>query len=188
MAIEIRAIRQRGVSGHWPRTAADILYEAEARSSLPVCLTSDGLTLLAKCAGRYLEVEILEREWDSRQDAEAFEYALAEQLRKLSSALLGALMDTGFLKSLSHELNVWLKGRMQEGDLFLSGRLWCYRFSVVDFERMVGRPPVQDDLHRLNCRSVGQPGHYMCGLCEEHRLPCFECGCLLIGGDSNGSC
>lgn len=46
------------------------------------------------------------------------------------------------------------------------------------FYRVVGRPPIQDDLERVNCERAGTPGHRDCGLCI-HYLPRFLCpGCV----------
>lgn len=47
------------------------------------------------------------------------------------------------------------------------------------FERMTGRPPEQDDLHRVNCTTVGTVGHFSCGICPEHNGPRFVCGCFV---------
>jgi hypothetical protein len=47
------------------------------------------------------------------------------------------------------------------------------------FEEKVGRPPINDDLHRANCNLAGSPGHYMCGWCNECDKPRYMCGCLL---------
>lgn len=44
-----------------------------------------------------------------------------------------------------------------------------------------GEEPRQDDLERANCEQAGKFGHYMCGVCECHRLPRFRCGCLAPG-------
>ena len=38
--------------------------------------------------------------------------------------------------------------------------------------------PTCDCEERINCKEVGLPGHYQCGICEEHKRPRFECGCL----------
>lgn len=43
------------------------------------------------------------------------------------------------------------------------------------FEQLTGRPPVDDDLLRVNCLEAGKPFHTFCGWCDEHGLPCFEC-------------
>jgi len=49
----------------------------------------------------------------------------------------------------------------------------------AEFEAKVGRPPLQDDLERVNCTNpeAGQQGHRQCGWCETHNLPYFECWC-----------
>lgn len=49
----------------------------------------------------------------------------------------------------------------------------------AEFEAKVGRPPLQDDLERVNCTNpeAGQRGHRQCGWCETHNLPYFECWC-----------
>ena len=51
------------------------------------------------------------------------------------------------------------------------------------FEALTGREPVNDDLERVSCKRAGQFGHYMCGMCREHTLPRFECGCLWVATD-----
>lgn len=40
--------------------------------------------------------------------------------------------------------------------------------SREDFIEAVGREPAQDDLDRCNCNKVGEPGHLLCGWCEDH--------------------
>lgn len=50
--------------------------------------------------------------------------------------------------------------------------------TAEEFESMVGRPPHLDDLERANCSEAGDVGHFMCGVCDEHKKPRFECGCL----------
>jgi len=40
--------------------------------------------------------------------------------------------------------------------------------------------PVQDDLKRVNCNTVGTIGHFSCGVCRKHKKPRFMCGCLKI--------
>lgn len=45
------------------------------------------------------------------------------------------------------------------------------------FEMLTGRAPDQDDLDRVNCSEVGQPGHGLCGICETHDLPRLHCWC-----------
>jgi hypothetical protein len=34
----------------------------------------------------------------------------------------------------------------------------------------------QDDLERIFCKQVGEPGHGACGVCEQCRAPRFRCG------------
>lgn len=38
--------------------------------------------------------------------------------------------------------------------------------------------PEQDDLDRVNCGQIGEPGHQQCGVCPKHDRPRFICGCL----------
>ena len=49
------------------------------------------------------------------------------------------------------------------------------------FKAKTGREPVEDDLTRVSCPTVGELGHWQCGWCEKHDRPRFECGvgCLL---------
>ena len=46
------------------------------------------------------------------------------------------------------------------------------------FEEIVGRKPVNDDLHRAWCEEGGKPGHLYCGWCAECHQPRFICGHL----------
>jgi hypothetical protein len=48
--------------------------------------------------------------------------------------------------------------------------------TAEDFKKAVGTDPIQDDLHRCNCKEVGQIGHSMCGWCVKCNLPVFMCG------------
>lgn len=45
------------------------------------------------------------------------------------------------------------------------------------FEQIIGRAPIGDDLHRVNCREASI-GHLFCGWCNDCGRPRFECGCL----------
>ena len=44
----------------------------------------------------------------------------------------------------------------------------------IEFEKVTGRKPEQDDLERANCDQAGKIGHWGCGVCI-HKLPVFEC-------------
>lgn len=48
--------------------------------------------------------------------------------------------------------------------------------NAKEFEDLVGRPPEQDDLERVNCSQEGDCGHHMCGVCDECGQPRFVCG------------
>jgi hypothetical protein len=51
------------------------------------------------------------------------------------------------------------------------------KITSEEFTKRFGREPVMDDLNRVNCPEAGDPGHYQCGVCEEHDKPRFMCGC-----------
>tara|TARA_R110000787_G_scaffold21323_3_gene63114 strand:+ start:90 stop:308 length:219 start_codon:yes stop_codon:yes gene_type:complete len=42
-----------------------------------------------------------------------------------------------------------------------------------EFKRVVGRPPEDDDLDRVNCPCHGAIGHWSCGICI-HNMPMFK--------------
>lgn len=46
------------------------------------------------------------------------------------------------------------------------------------FKKHVGTDPIQDDLHRCNCKEAGEIGHSQCGWCYKCNLPRFMCGHL----------
>lgn len=48
--------------------------------------------------------------------------------------------------------------------------------NAEQFEKLTGYPPQQDDLERVNCPLVGQPGHHQCGVCPHCGTPRFT-GC-----------
>lgn len=54
--------------------------------------------------------------------------------------------------------------------------------NAEQFEKLVGRKPERDDLHRVNCDKVGQDGHIMCGFCKVCNKPRYECGHISISG------
>lgn len=59
--------------------------------------------------------------------------------------------------------------------------VYSIRPSVIDeeyFEKAMGRPPENDDLHRANCADAGKPGHRLCGWCTLCNKPRFVCGHL----------
>ncbi len=47
------------------------------------------------------------------------------------------------------------------------------------FQSKTGHRPVDDDLARVNCKVVGEPGHFSCGWCPTCDLPRFQCGHLV---------
>ncbi len=57
--------------------------------------------------------------------------------------------------------------------------LFVGELDAAAFETITGRPPVQDDLERVNCHSAGTIGHDLCGWCNDHGTPRFECGCVV---------
>jgi hypothetical protein len=48
----------------------------------------------------------------------------------------------------------------------------------AEFKQRFKRDPVHDDLERVNCDRVGEPGHWQCGICDNHSRPRFECSCI----------
>lgn len=60
----------------------------------------------------------------------------------------------------------------------ISQNFAMYPMDADYFKQVVGREPVQDDLHRVNCDQARTIGHYQCGWCLFHETPRFECGCL----------
>jgi len=48
--------------------------------------------------------------------------------------------------------------------------------SHSQFLKAVGVPPTKDDLERVNCPEIGEPGHHWCGWCYRHNRPRFLCG------------
>ena len=59
--------------------------------------------------------------------------------------------------------------------------LWVRVGAVTPDEltEVLGRHPVNDDLHRANCREAGTVGHFACGWCDRHDEPRFACGCIV---------
>lgn len=49
---------------------------------------------------------------------------------------------------------------------------------VVGELRIVEDESVNGDAERIACSRAGELGHQQCGVCEAHRVPRFECGCL----------
>ena len=45
------------------------------------------------------------------------------------------------------------------------------------FEELAGYPPEGDDLERVNCDKIEEPGHYACGWCLVHKMPFYSCSC-----------
>jgi len=54
------------------------------------------------------------------------------------------------------------------------------------YQDILGIPPENDDVDRVNCPDAGKFGHWMCGWCDHHWKPRFMCGCLAphVHGDS----
>jgi len=55
-------------------------------------------------------------------------------------------------------------------------------YTAEEFEAMVGRPPQDDDLDRVNCPDAGLLGHLLDGVCGVHEVPRFVCGCMAPQG------
>lgn len=53
-----------------------------------------------------------------------------------------------------------------------------YPLNEEEFTEFFGEKPIEDQLHRLNCKEAGETGHYVCGWCFEHSTPRFDCGCV----------
>lgn len=49
--------------------------------------------------------------------------------------------------------------------------------TAEEYEQKTGFPPQNDDLDRVNCKTVGEVGHWQCGWCKTHDLPRFSCPC-----------
>jgi len=47
-----------------------------------------------------------------------------------------------------------------------------------EFVKRFGFEPVEYDLEKVNCDKVGILGHLTCGVCDQHKLPRSQCGCL----------
>lgn len=58
--------------------------------------------------------------------------------------------------------------------------------SEEEFEAKFGRPPIDDELERINCDKVGTIGHQLCGWCDEHNTPRYECSCWVINLEGEG--
>jgi hypothetical protein len=54
------------------------------------------------------------------------------------------------------------------------------RYTEEEFEERVGTEPELDDMDRVNCALVGQPGHFQCGWCDVCDLPRFMCSHLIM--------
>lgn len=50
--------------------------------------------------------------------------------------------------------------------------------NAQEFEEKMGRPPIQDDLDRVNCLKKGEIGHTRCGWCEKCDRPNWLCICI----------
>lgn len=53
-------------------------------------------------------------------------------------------------------------------------------------ERRVICDCAPDCEERINCNTVGAPGHWQCGWCLDHSKACHLCGCLSIPPGSVG--
>jgi hypothetical protein len=51
--------------------------------------------------------------------------------------------------------------------------------TAAEYQRRLGHPPEQDDLHRVNCPDAGKVGHFTCGWCTKHCAPRFMCMCIV---------
>ena len=52
--------------------------------------------------------------------------------------------------------------------------------NIIGFILKMRRLPINDDLERINCKQAGEIGHTMCGWCDIHDRPIFECSCKAI--------
>ena len=65
-----------------------------------------------------------------------------------------------------------------EGDAISVNVMPELPMTEATFTELVERAPVQDDLDRVNCPTIGGLGHALCGWCLVHYGPRFQCGCV----------
>jgi len=65
-----------------------------------------------------------------------------------------------------------------EGDALAVNVMPELPMTEATFTKLVGRAPVNDDLDRVNCPTIGGFGHTLCGWCLVHYGPRFQCGCV----------
>ena len=51
------------------------------------------------------------------------------------------------------------------------------RMTALEFTKNTGKPPVLDQLERVNCKLAGDIMHFHCGWCPEHNRPRYSCMC-----------
>lgn len=104
---------------------------------------------------------------------DAFASEALHRFRRIDDACLAEVRS--FLEAWAAHFNV------PTPRLFVHRRSGSMQVGSVDedfFLRVVGRMPVDDDLHRVNCDEEGTVGHLACGWCSRCELPRFECGHL----------
>lgn len=69
--------------------------------------------------------------------------------------------------------------RSEDGDVFIErieesakGRK---TMTEDEFKKITGHAPENDDMDRVNCTGVGEPGHLACGTCPQCGKPAWVC-------------
>lgn len=106
-----------------------------------------------------------------------------EDLEEVVASFERGLLNPQFRAGVQMELRAWADRHEQpEPPARWYGMHLTYlqigEMTAEVFEVATGREPRQDDMHRVNCDQDGTPGHLMCGWCNDHGLPRFQCGCI----------
>ena len=98
------------------------------------------------------------------------------ELEALAEHFAKGIWSDANLKRLRYEAR-----RLGEPRVFASPELRKVHVGPMDeaaFTEFVGRAPRHDDLDRVNCSDAGRAGHLLCGWCQAHEKPRFECACI----------
>lgn len=113
---------------------------------------------------------------------------LAEDMSREVRSLVCSYVQSGLVPADFFRWGIHMSEDGTKANLNMARKFSKYPMKEHEFREYVGRDPVNDDLKRVNCDKVGQPGHFLCGWCFLHEIPRFECGCIQDSEDDSFDC
>jgi hypothetical protein len=138
-------------------------------------LIEEDVAVATKLANLLFHESLRRRRWSTDLDVDAVRYRQLQDLARTCAA--GAAAAVALVEArpvaqdaVQHAMDVDLPQPLPAEPLRSRREI-----TAEEFQAKVGRAPENDDLNRCNCKQVLLRGHLLCGWCEQHDLPRFEC-------------